>query len=336
MATSSDRVVFIGTSDGVFVAQGNGGQYQAKPAGLQGMGIVRYLLADARVARRVYATTMKNGFWRSDDAGETWKEINNGILYREAWSLAQNPLTGTLYGGTGPASVFKSDDGGDTWTDCETMRNLPETIDWTFPNPPHVAHMKGLDAYGDRILGAVEEGWIVRSLDNGETWQDIKAGTHFDAHYVNTMPDNPDVVIHTAGEGIFKSVNGGESFVDAMDGLDHRYMSQIIVHPDRPQVLFTAAAEVPPPFWFKRPEGANSAVYRSDNQGESWQRLVGGLPEVMVPAPRAVAGDPGDRDTFYIGTFPKGSLWMTENGGDSFREVLDDIPPVNSLLVAHA
>ena len=101
MATSSDRVIFIGTSDGVFVAQGNGGQYQAKPAGLQGMGIVRYLLADARVPRRVYATTMKNGFWRSDDAGETWKEINNGILYREAWSLAQNPLTGTLYGGNG-------------------------------------------------------------------------------------------------------------------------------------------------------------------------------------------------------------------------------------------
>ena len=50
MATSSDRVVFIGTSDGVFVARGNGGPYQAKPAGLQGMGIVRYLLADAKVA----------------------------------------------------------------------------------------------------------------------------------------------------------------------------------------------------------------------------------------------------------------------------------------------
>ena len=34
---------------------------------------------------------MKNGFWRSDDGGESWKEINQGILYREAWSLAQNP-----------------------------------------------------------------------------------------------------------------------------------------------------------------------------------------------------------------------------------------------------
>ena len=56
---------------------------------------------------------------------------------------------------------------------------------------------------------------------------------------------------------------------------------------------------------------------------------------MMVPAPRAVAGDPDNADTFFIGTFPKGSMWMTENGGDSFLEVLDNIPPVNSLLVTH-
>src|SRR6266571_1422650 len=129
MATASDRVLYIGTNDGVYCAQPNG--------------------------------------------GEDWTEINKGIIYKEVWSLLQNPETGEILVGTGPASVFKSTDRGESWIDCEQLRSLPETKEWTFPNPPHVAHVKGLDVRGSRIMGAVEEGWVVRSTDNGQTWQDI-------------------------------------------------------------------------------------------------------------------------------------------------------------------
>ena len=335
MATKKDHVILLGTSDGIQQVRGNGEGYQIHRCGPQGMGIVRYMLADAKVPRRIYATSNKIGFWRSDDGGESWLDINQGIIYKEAWSLAQNAQTGVLYGGTGPVSIFKSTDRGDSWSDCEQIKTLPESIDWTFPPPPHVAHVKGLDVSGDRVLGAVEEGWILRSVDGGDTWEDIKAGTHFDAHYIITMPDNPDTVIHTAGQGVFKSVDGGQTFADAMVGLDRTYMAPVIVHPKRPNVLFTAAAEVPPPMWSRKPQGANSAVYRSENQGDSWDRLMGGLPEVMTEAPRAIAGDPDDPDVFFVGTFPKGTLWMTENGGESFSAILEDTPPVNSLLVVN-
>ena len=335
MATVSDRSIFIGTSDGIYQAKDNAGTFQAHPVGLQGMGAVRSMLVDARNPGRMYATSTKTGFWRSDDRGESWQEINQGIIYKEAWSLAQNLDSGTLYAGTGPSSIFKSTDGGDTWSDCEKLRSLPETIDWTFPPPPHISHVKGLDIRGERVLGAVEEGWIVRSTDGGETWDDIKDGTNFDAHYVISMPDNPEVVIHTAGQGVYKSVDGGLSFADAMEGLDRTYMAQVIVHPKRPRVLYTAASEVPPPFWSRKPLGANSGVYRSEDQGDSWARLMGGLPEVMTQATRSVAGDSNDPDVFVVGTFPEGTVWMTENGGESFRLILEGIPSVNSLLVVH-
>ena len=333
MAAKSNRLIFIGTSDGVFLTRGNGDGYQARPCGLQGRGAVRSMLADAKNPGRVYATSNKTGFWRSDDAGQTWQEINEGIIYKEAWSLAQDSKTGTLYGGTGPASVFKSFDGGDTWIDCDKLRALPETIDWSFPTPPHVAHVKGLDVCSNRVLGAVEEGWIVRSMDGGDTWEDIKAGTYFDAHYVVTMPDDPNVVIHSSGGGVFKSRDGGQSFADAMVGIDRYYMGPVIVHPNQPNVLFTASAAVPPHLWRREPEGADRAVYRSVNQGDYWKQLFGGLPEVMTQTSRALAFDPDDPDVVLVGTLPKGSVWMTEDGGESFRTILDGLPPVNCLIV---
>ena len=41
----------------------------------------------------------------------------------------------------------------------------------------------------DVIFGAVEEGWLVRSTDGGESWVNIKQGTEFDSHTVTILPD---------------------------------------------------------------------------------------------------------------------------------------------------
>src|SRR6266508_3416280 len=138
MAATSDRVLYIGTADGLFEATPNGGTYQTRPLGLEGKGAVRYPTVDAEDPRRLYAGTSLEGMWRSEDGGQSWQEINRGILYKEMFSLAQNPVTGELYAGSQPAAIFKSANGGDSWTDCTGVRELPETIHWTFPRPPHV------------------------------------------------------------------------------------------------------------------------------------------------------------------------------------------------------
>jgi hypothetical protein len=125
--------------------------------------------------------------------------------------------------------------------------------------------------------------------------------------------------------------------------MDRRYMTHLVVHPKRPTVMFTAAAEVPPPGW-TRPEGGNSAFYRSEDQGRTWERLTGGLPEHITPAPRCAVGDPEDPDRVFFG-MTDASIWLTEDGGESFRRALDlsDLQPegewrakaVTSILVTH-
>jgi len=338
MGLSSDRILYVGTEDGLHIAEATGNEYRSRPLALQGKGAVRSPVVIDRTDRRcLYAATCRGGMHRSEDSGQTWREINDGILYKETWCVVQHPKTGELFVGTGPSSVFKSADGGDHWVDCERLRDLPETIDWTFPRPPHVSHIKGLALSPDDpmvILGAVEEGWLIRSQDGGKSWRNIKEGVEFDAHSVAVMPDDPAVVIVTSGQGVYKSTNGGDSFVDSSRGLDCRYMAQLVCHPARPKVLFSAAAAVPPPLW-RRPEGAQSAFYRSENQGESWERMSGGLPDNFTAAPRATAGDPEEPNAFFVG-MTDGTIWLSQDGGESFRQILGGLPSVSSIRVAHA
>ena len=307
-----------------------------EPIDLGAVGRVWPIVTDIHNPDRLYAATMRGGVFRSDDRGQTWHEKNAGILYKETYCLVQHPVSGELFLGTGPASVFKSTDSGEKWTFCEQLHTLPETKDWTFPTPPHIAHVKGLGLYREDpqlVFGAIEEGWVIRSRDGGETWTTLKAGTEYDSHTVNVMPNDPRVVVSTSGTGVYRSEDGGEHFVDANDGLTRRYMAQIVIHDSEPNVLYTAAAETPPPLWRRRPEGANSQFYRSDDQGRTWKALSGGLPALMTAAARSTTGYPGRPGSFLAG-MDDGSIWMTSDYGESFAQIVTGLPGIYGIAIS--
>src|SRR4051794_13687740 len=116
---AAKRRIYVGTMDGLHEAVGNGGGYTTRPLGLQGEGALRSpVVFDCDKPGRMYAATSRGGVFRSEDGGETWQEINRGIVYKECWSIAQQPSTGELWVGTGPTAMFHSTDGGDTWNEC--------------------------------------------------------------------------------------------------------------------------------------------------------------------------------------------------------------------------
>ncbi|HEX9444876.1 MAG TPA: hypothetical protein VGA73_12185, partial [Candidatus Binatia bacterium] len=115
---SAERVLYIGTEQGLYQALPENGGFKPRPAGLQDQGALRSpVVIDRWDPRRMYAATGRGGVFRSEDRGASWRAINEGILYKEAWSLAQHPKSGELVLGTGPSAVFKSNNGGDSWTD---------------------------------------------------------------------------------------------------------------------------------------------------------------------------------------------------------------------------
>ena len=339
MGATDGHVLYVGTADGLYLAEPGDDGYAARPLGFKGLGDFRApVVVDCDEPTVLYAGTTRAGMFRSRDDGRTWHEINAGILHKPVWSIAQDPRRGTLFVGTSPANVFVSTDRGDTWTACEGLETLPTTKGWHGPVPPHVSRMKGLALSADDppvVYGAIEEGWAVRSLDGGKTWEQIDNGVDHDSHWIAVMSNDQKVVVASTGKGMFRSVDRGEHWEEANVGLEERrYTSAPLVsHPARPGVLLTAVTRVGPGRW-SRPEGGDSAFARSEDGGQRWSTFTDGLPQPCVSVPRGLAIAADAPDICFAGMMD-GTVWMSTNGGHAFQMVLEGLPTVMSVTVGH-
>jgi hypothetical protein len=317
--TLSAQAWYAGTGDALFMLErGATGQATIEPLGLQHAGGFRAaVVVDCTDPTRLYAGTTRAGMFRSDNGGKTWREINQGIIYKDIWSLVQHPRTGTLYVGTSPAGVFRSDDRGKTWLACETLWQLPTTRRWSGPVPPYLSRMKDLAVSDDDpnlVLGAIEEGWVVRSRDGGATWQQIDQGVPHDAHTVRFVPGSFGTLVLGTQEGMLRSTDHGETWTGANAGLEGRAYTPapLVTHTSRPGVVFSSVTAVGPGEW-RRTEGGDAAFCRSDDAGQSWQTLSAGLPRPMAAIPRAIAVNPANPEGYVAGS-TDGCLWATDDG----------------------
>ncbi len=78
------------------------------------------------------------------------------------------------------------------------------------------------------------------------------------------------------------------------------------------------------------------AVYRSKDDGDSWERLTDGLPTIenVTLYREGMTTDLCDDGGVYIGT-SDGRIFHTRSGGDSWLDLTSGLPPVRSLACEH-
>jgi len=69
---------------------------------------------DSENPKVMYVAT-RDGFFKSTDAGETWKNVGRGL--KNLAAVAVNPQKpNEIYAATADGGIFRSTDGGTTWT----------------------------------------------------------------------------------------------------------------------------------------------------------------------------------------------------------------------------
>lgn len=200
------------------------------------------ILIDPSNPDRLYAAISAAGAFRSDDAGATWRPINNGLhsLYIPdptaevghcVHRLAMHPSHPQRLFMQKHWDVMRSDDGGDNWH--EISGDLPS--DFGFPiavhaHEPETVYVVPIKSDAEHYPpdGNLR---VYRSRGGSTAWEALTEGLPQEDCYVNVLRDA--MAVDTLDQcGIYFGTTGGQVYASA-DGGDHW---QAIVR-DLPAVL---------------------------------------------------------------------------------------------------
>ena len=149
---------------------------------------------------------------------------------------------------------------------------------------------------------------VYKSTDGGKTWKHMGLA---DAHRIAKIvisPRDPNTVwvaaqgpLFTDSEyrGIYKTTNGGRSWRKVLYVDERTGASDLVMHPTDPNVLYAAMWTKDRKAWDFVEGGEGSGVWRSDDGGERWRRLEGGLPRGKHVGRIGLAVTPAAPDLIY-------------------------------------
>jgi hypothetical protein len=243
-----------------------------------------FSLAVSAADGAVYAGTEPSALYRSDDGGESWRELT-GLLElpsRPTWSFPPRPWTShvrwiapsphdgdLLLVGIELGGLMRSTDGGATWQDHRpgAQRDV-HSLAW---------HPRARNAYE---AGGGGSAW---SEDFGETWRPADEGR--DRNYtwsVAVDPEDPELWYVSASTGPFAAHGGGDpqARIYRRRGGEWHVLAGGLPEP-LPKMPYALVATESRIFAGL----ADGQVWASSDRGDSWRALaVGGDPPAKLVA----------------------------------------------------
>jgi photosystem II stability/assembly factor-like uncharacterized protein len=291
----------------------------------------------------VYIGAASGGVWKSMNGGTTFKPVFDKEPSQSIGAIAIDPSSPkTIWVGTGESwtrnsvsigdGIYKSTDGGDSWTNMglkESERIVKILVDPKDGNTVY-ACVPG------RLWSDSHDRGVYKTTDGGKTWTQILKGTNASTGCSMMSMSSRDSrtifagmwdfrrkgwTFRSGGEnatapsesGLFMSTDGGANWTDlnasSAKGLPPKPWGRIAVTiaPSNPNVVYALI------------ESPNSALYRSDDRGKTWERRDAS--QMMVWRPFYFANliiDPKDENKVYK---PDLSLILSTDGGKSFSNI---------------
>lgn len=315
--------LLIATDREVVLVDGQSGS----SASVQGVGgRPTCLAADALVGGRAWCGTGRDGVFRSDDGGRSWRAV--GLAGRLIMAIATSPVErDVVWAGTEPSEVWRSSDAGTTWQQTGRLESLPSSPEWSFPPKPDTHHVRWIACHPlepGRLWVAIEAGALVSTIDGGRTWRDRVAGGPWDTHELAVHHRAPDRLRVSAGDGYFESDDAGATWRSPREGLDVGYLRSIAIDPGDPDVVVISASSGPHTAYVAG--RADGRLYRRA-EGR-WERVRDGWPEQpSTIAPLLCAGT--NRGELWAAD--ERGLHRSDDGGRSWQRVVGYPTPPQHL-----
>jgi len=344
-SSSPSSEVLVGTVSGVYTVQRESTKkWKVSGKALEGLHI--HALVSDPLSGLTFAGAHNGSIYASKDFGATWSLRENGLTEKNIYSLnvTRRGDRVKLYAGTEPAHLFESDDLGESWYDLRSLHSVPSFPRWTFPAPPHKAHVKYIEfdpQDSNTIYVCVEVGGLLRSRDGGQSWEELHGfmenvdfplpagAVPDDVHRLLIRPSDPKYLYISGGMGICHSRDGGKSWEHLTTPQTRiGYPDPFVFHPGREDLMFMAGAIVNPRTWGQT-RTADSRIARSRDGGRNWEMLNEGLPEKIRGNFEAMAIEVWNGSCSLFAGTTDGEIFYSEDEGDQWTKIVEGIPPIS-------
>lgn len=166
-------------------------------------------------------------------------------------------------------------------SEYQSKQNSSRASSWTSVGPNFVSGPEGtsgstqsnvycLDqskSNSNVLYCGTEPGEVYKSIDGGNTWNCVSMGGYFGSggsqiwgigvSAVSIHPTNPDIVFVGGDGGIFRSIDGGNTWLKVLNQTSFG-VNELLVHPTNGQLVFAATEK---------------GLYRSVDGGDNWTQL---------------------------------------------------------------
>ena len=241
-----------------------------------------------------YMGTTGGGLWKTDDLGLTWKNISDGFF-----------KTGSV----GAVAVSEND--------------------------ANVIYV-GMGEHAVRGVMTHHGDGVYKSTDAGKTWK--KMGLELTQHIARIAihPQDPNIVYVAAQgalfsnskeRGVYKSTDGGVTWSNILYVDDKTGCVELSMDMNNPRILYAAMNEYGRQPWKVTSGGAGSGLYKSMDDGVTWNKIHTGLPKELGKMAVAVCRSNSERVYLLLESDSDkelGGLFVSTNAGDSWTRMTND------------
>ncbi len=282
---------------------------------------------------------------RSDNMVD-FQQIEAGPKYSDGGDRTLNQIwkldcsSSTFYAGVDEAGLFRSTDGGSQWKPVDGLNDHPTRAKWFPGNGGLCAHSLLVEPARERLHCGISAVGVFRSDDAGETWQTRNDGVRviiedqdhkdigFCVHALAQDPDAPDHIWRQEHTGMFRSRDGGDTWQAIEDGLPSTFGFPIVRdHSSRNLYSFPLDKDE-----YRMPADGHFAVYRSTDDGDSWEPRGSGLPQRFYAGVLRGAMDTDHDGGVYVGS-TAGTVHTSHDHGESWQTVEAILPRILTVDV---
>jgi len=272
------------------------------------------------------------------DAGQLgglkFRSIGPALMSGRIADIAVDPVKpNTWYVAVGSGNVWKTESAGTTWTPifehyssystgCITIDPSNRNTIWLGTGENVAGRHAG---FGDGVYVSHDAGGSFKNMG-------LKKSEHLSKIIVH--PRNSNIVyvasqgpLWSAGgeRGLFKTTDGGKTWNNILSKGEYTGVTDIVMHPSNPNVLYAATYQKTRTVWALLSGGPESGIHKSTDGGKTWSELTNGIPGGNK-GKIGLAISPQKPNVVYAAVeLPnsEGGFFRSEDNGGSFTKMSD-------------